>query len=151
MRERNSKFKVTVDALQSFLAVVDCGNFSRAAERVGLSQPAVSQQIIELEKKIGATLFVREAGAHSVQLTGAGQKVLKHVLRIQEELVAAGIIAKDAEIVAQPKRVHYDPKDPNNMVINIEGGDAVADSFAKALEYDRAMSRIKGGPGSGKG
>jgi molybdenum-dependent DNA-binding transcriptional regulator ModE len=146
VRERDSKFKVTVDSLQSFLAVVEYGSFSKAAEHVGLSQPAVSQQVIELERKVGAPLLIRQPQPRSVLLTGAGERFLKHALRIQEELVAAGLIAEDAQILARPKKLRYDSKDPDNLIVNIDHRDDVADGFRKAVEYDRAMSQMKDGP-----
>ena len=46
-------------ALQAFLAVAETGSFSRAAERIYLTQPAISKRIAALEKEVGARLFDR--------------------------------------------------------------------------------------------
>ena len=45
--------------LECFLAVANCLNFSRAAEQLRLTQPAVSHQISTLEDELGVKLFKR--------------------------------------------------------------------------------------------
>jgi DNA-binding transcriptional LysR family regulator len=60
--------------LEDFLAVLDEGGFSRAAERRAVSQPAFSRRIRALEDWIGASLFDRNT--HSVRLTAAGERFL---------------------------------------------------------------------------
>ena len=46
--------------LRSFVAVVDCGNFTRAAERLHLTQSTVSQQIRRLEDAVACQLLDRD-------------------------------------------------------------------------------------------
>ncbi|HWC37442.1 MAG TPA: LysR family transcriptional regulator, partial [Acidimicrobiales bacterium] len=60
--------------LTLFLAVADNGGFSRAADALGMSQPAVSQAVRELEGELGAVLFHRLG--RSVQLTAAGNALV---------------------------------------------------------------------------
>lgn len=57
--------------LEHFLAIVEERTFTRAAERVSRTQPAVSQSIKKLEDEIGAPLFARDV--HEVTLTEAGR------------------------------------------------------------------------------
>ena len=57
--------------LECFLSVANFLNFSRAAEQLGLTQPAVSHQINTLEDELGTKLFHRTS--RSVRLTQAGQ------------------------------------------------------------------------------
>lgn len=57
--------------LKVFIAVSEEGSFTKAARRLGVSQPAVSQNISELEKNTGSQLFERTKGA--VTLTGKGR------------------------------------------------------------------------------
>ena len=71
-------------ALQTFLAVAETGSFSRAAERVYLTQPAVSKRIAALEESLGARLFDRIG--RRVQLTEAGQALLARTRGILSEL-----------------------------------------------------------------
>ncbi|MES0869285.1 LysR family transcriptional regulator [Pseudovibrio sp. SCP19] len=66
-----------LQCLRAFLAVAQLGNFTRAAEALGLTQTAVSHQISQLETHIGAPVFVRNRP--NVQLTTLGQKLLPKV------------------------------------------------------------------------
>ncbi|MFI9155250.1 LysR family transcriptional regulator [Streptomyces sp. NPDC053367] len=60
--------------LQYFLAVAEEGGFARAAERIGIVQSAVSQQIRRLERDLGVTLFDRST--RHVHLSAAGERLL---------------------------------------------------------------------------
>jgi DNA-binding transcriptional LysR family regulator len=62
--------------LSYFVAVAEEGQFTRAASRVSVAQPAVSAQIGRLERELGETLFHRDQRA--VRLTGAGEALLPH-------------------------------------------------------------------------
>jgi DNA-binding transcriptional LysR family regulator len=73
-----------LEALQTFLAVAETGSFSRAAERVYLTQPAVSKRIAALETSLGTRLFDRIG--RRVQLTEAGQALLARTRGILNEL-----------------------------------------------------------------
>ena len=66
--------------LEHFLAVVDEGTFTRAAERVNRTQPAISQSIRRLEEEIGTPLFSRDL--HEVTLTEAGRLLAENARRI---------------------------------------------------------------------
>jgi DNA-binding transcriptional LysR family regulator len=66
--------------LLSFVAVCESSSFTRAAERVNLSQSTVSQQIRRLEDMLGKPLF--ERSSHLVQLTEEGVKLLSYARRI---------------------------------------------------------------------
>lgn len=65
--------------LQIFEAVAAAGSYSRGAEALGLSQPAVSMQIRQLEAELGLPLFDR---AQRQRLTDAGQDLLPHARRL---------------------------------------------------------------------
>jgi DNA-binding transcriptional LysR family regulator len=62
--------------LEHFLAVVAEGNFTRAAERVYRTQPAVSQSVKKLEDELGTPLLVRDV--HDVSLTEAGKVLAEY-------------------------------------------------------------------------
>jgi DNA-binding transcriptional LysR family regulator len=64
----------------SFLAVAELKNFTKAAERLNLTQPAVSQHVSQLEKELGVTLFHRGKGA--IRLTEAGETTARFARRL---------------------------------------------------------------------
>lgn len=66
--------------LISLLEVCETGNFTRAAERLSLSQPAVSQHIRALEQDLGVRIF--ERANNSLKLTGEGEIVVKYAKRM---------------------------------------------------------------------
>jgi len=73
-----------ISALQAFLAVADNASFSQAAERLFLTQPAVSKRIAALEAELGTPLFDRIG--RQVGLTEAGRALLPRARRIVDEL-----------------------------------------------------------------
>jgi DNA-binding transcriptional LysR family regulator len=64
--------------LLALVAVADTGTFSGAAEQLGYTQSAVSQQVGALERIVGTLLFERPGGRRPVRLTAAGQLLLSH-------------------------------------------------------------------------
>jgi DNA-binding transcriptional LysR family regulator len=68
--------------IRCFHAVVEAGGFSRAAERLDLSQSAVSQAIANLEHRLGATLLKR---GNPPQLTEAGIRMLRFAETVLNE------------------------------------------------------------------
>lgn len=69
--------------LRYFLAIVETGNFSRAAARENVAQPTLSAGIAKLEGQLGARLFDRTN--RRVHLTEAGGRFLTHARRIEHE------------------------------------------------------------------
>src|SRR6186997_455470 len=68
--------------LEYFVAVAEERHFGRAAERLRVAQPGVSQQIKILERSLGAKLFIR--GSDGVRLTEAGGALLDHARLVLE-------------------------------------------------------------------
>lgn len=70
--------------LEYAVALADALHFRRAAERVAVSQPALSQQIKQLEALLGVQLFERDA--RKVMLTPAGEEMVRRARRILGEV-----------------------------------------------------------------
>src|SRR5215813_5969646 len=73
--------------LRAFVAVAEELNFGRAAERLYITQPALSRQIRTLERLLGCTLLRRST--HRVELTLAGDALLERAHRLLADLDAA--------------------------------------------------------------
>jgi DNA-binding transcriptional LysR family regulator len=76
-----------LNQLRIFSEISKAGNITRAAERLKLSQPAVSKQLVELEQSVGMALFDRLP--RGVRLTAAGEILRDHAARIFATEIAA--------------------------------------------------------------
>jgi DNA-binding transcriptional LysR family regulator len=102
-----------VDArqLEYFLAVVEHGSFTRAADALHLTQPALSQAVRALERDLGAQVF--ERAGRGVVLSSAGEALVAPARRVVLDLVAAraavesviGLVAGRVDLVVQPAAV----------------------------------------------
>src|SRR6059058_369664 len=77
---------MTIRQLEVFLGVTQAKSFSRAAERIHLSQPTLSEHMRELEGELGVRLFVRHP--RSVSLTEAGRIFGDYATRVVATLIA---------------------------------------------------------------
>jgi DNA-binding transcriptional LysR family regulator len=80
--------------LKYFVVVAEERHFTRAAERLGMAQPPLSQQIRKLEHEIGALLFRRLT--RGVELTDAGRVLYEDAKRIVDQVELAKIRAQSA-------------------------------------------------------
>src|ERR1700736_5844861 len=89
----------SIRALRAALAVHKYRSFGRAAEAVGISQPALSIAVSDLEKRLGVPLFRRTT--RSVQPTEVGQGFLANVARVLGDLDA---LIRDVEDAGRLRR-----------------------------------------------
>jgi DNA-binding transcriptional LysR family regulator len=80
--------------LRAFVTLAEQLHFGRAADRLHITQPALTKQIQRLEEAVGGTLVRR--GYREVRLTPAGAVLLPHAARLLEESAAALDIARRA-------------------------------------------------------
>ncbi|QIB34933.1 LysR family transcriptional regulator [Ancylobacter pratisalsi] len=86
--------------LDIFLAVCEAGTMAQAARRLGLTQPAVSQAVAELERRIGVTLFDRSA--RPLALTGAGGALRQRASALLSEARQIAPLLREAEHARLP-------------------------------------------------
>lgn len=79
--------KATSEELAIFVAVVESGSFSRAAEQLRLANSAVSRSVKKLEMKLGVSLLNRTT--RQLSLTEEGERYFRRVQQILQEMAAA--------------------------------------------------------------
>ncbi|WP_442790521.1 LysR family transcriptional regulator [Nonomuraea sp. NBC_01738] len=126
-RFRYTVARVDLRRLQYFVVVAEEGSVGRAARRLYISQPPLSQRIRELEAELGCALFVRTA--RGMILTTAGEVLLRE---------ARGLLAAAAGAVERVRQANGEP------VLRI----GVLGPAESALSAEAARSFIKRYPGA---
>ncbi|MFM8775031.1 MAG: LysR family transcriptional regulator [Actinomycetota bacterium] len=90
-----SPIRYDVRHLEALVAVAEEGTFRGAADILGYSQAAVSQQIAGLEAAVGAPVFDRPGGPKPVALTPVGRAILRHARAVLDRLDQARQEAED--------------------------------------------------------
>ena len=111
--------------LEYFVAVAEEANFTRAAERVHISQSGVSAQIKQLERELGADLFDRSTRA--VRLTAAGEAALGHARAALASAQAVG------EVVGETSRLLR-----GRLGVGMVGGCAITPFFDALASFHEA-------------
>lgn len=80
-----------------FLRIAELGSLARAADQTGISQPALSRLLSDLEKGFGVTLFERHA--RGLRLTEAGERFQERAIYVLREVASTNdIVTKDGEL-----------------------------------------------------
>ncbi|PSC02723.1 LysR family transcriptional regulator [Alsobacter soli] len=87
------------DQLRSFVAIIDTGSFTRAAERVNKTQSAVSMQIRRLEEMLGRPLFVKQG--RGVRLSEDGEKLVDYARQMLQLEAAAFASVSDKALAGR--------------------------------------------------
>lgn len=103
--------------LRQFLALVETGNFTRAAERLGVAQPTLSAAIAELERVAGTRLFLRDR--RQVRLTDAGARLVTHARTIEREFRAAEAAFAEVPAPLAPLRLGIIPSVATSMLSSL--------------------------------
>lgn len=80
--------RLNIDVLRNFVAIAEAGVMSRAAEKVGRTQAALSQQVKRLEMEVQQTLMIRSG--RGITLTAHGERLFQHaqnILRTHDEAI----------------------------------------------------------------
>ncbi len=140
--------------LRYFVKVVEAGSFSRAAATIHVAQPALSQQVAELEEKMGHKLLHRTP--RGVQPTPAGEVLFERassILRRLEELpgilksstgqvagtVTLGIVASLAELLTGPIVERIKSELPKVMIKSSDGDTESLGARVQAHKLDLAI------------
>lgn len=149
--------QVELRHLRYFLAVADSGSMAEGARRLSLAQSPLSQQIRQLEQRIGVTLFERGRG-RAAQLTAAGQVLYARAQQIMETLDEAAEEAREvasgssgrlrvgavptlAPHLTRPLRA-FGARYPNALVTFRESGAERLVGLLCAGEIDLALVRL---------
>ena len=87
MRSLSGLHRVSIRQLRLVTAIAEGGSMVRAAEAVGLTQPAVTKAVRDLERDLGVELF--ERGNRGVTPTIYGEALVRHAHRVLAQLVHA--------------------------------------------------------------
>lgn len=80
MQRRHEGLNIPIELLRSFVSIQETGSFTRSAEQLHLTQPAISAQIKRLQQLVGGEVFVKSA--FGVSLTEKGEIVSRYAKRI---------------------------------------------------------------------
>lgn len=94
--ELNALSNFSFRRLAHFVAVVEAGTISGAAERLFMSPSAISGSITELERALGTDLLVRRRG-HGISLTPTGTHVLARARALIEEATELNLLARGSD------------------------------------------------------
>ncbi|MBM6854765.1 LysR family transcriptional regulator [Mediterraneibacter glycyrrhizinilyticus] len=156
--------------METFLTVCQCMNFTRASEKLNITQPAVSQHIRFLEKHYNTKLFRYEG--KKLQLTGAGEILrnasltMKHdELSIQDEMLKAeeekelrfgatrtvgdalmGNILERYLRKYPEARIHMEVDNTRELLLRLDEGEidfALVEGFFKKSEYESQVYSVE--------
>jgi len=145
--------------LRYFLAVVEAGNFSRAAARANVTQPTLSTGVAKLERHLGTRLFFRNS--QRVHLTEAGSRFLVHARAIESEfnqaesrlsgveerrLVRVGVLASFPTDLLERVVKHQNAAERPDRLEILEGGERDLLARLDRGRIDVALTLVRGAP-----
>jgi DNA-binding transcriptional LysR family regulator len=131
--------------IRQFLAVVDAGSFTQAALRIRITQPALSTGIAELEKLVGAPLFIRNR--RQIRLTEAGGRFLPIARDLDRGFRAADSFGRDEDRRETGLKLGIIRSAPGELLQSIAA--ALRPSFAIEL-IENSDSELRSALGSGR-
>ncbi|HVX75997.1 MAG TPA: LysR family transcriptional regulator [Bradyrhizobium sp.] len=91
MHRRHQHLNIPIEIVRTVVAISETGSLSKAAERLGLSQPAVSSQVKRLQSLVGGSLFVKTAnGTTTTELGKLALQQARRILEANDQLLRLG-------------------------------------------------------------
>lgn len=131
--------------IRQFLAVVDAGSFTRAAQRIRVTQPALSAGIAELERLAGTPLFLRNR--RQIRLTEAGGRFLPIARDLDRGFRAADSFGRESDPQAAELKLGVIRSVPGELLQSIAA--ALRPSFAIEL-IENSDAELRAALGSGR-
>lgn len=118
---------MTTGEIEAFIAIYQCGNLSRAARKMNLSQPSLSSKLQLLEEELGCRLFVRYKGVQSIITTKEGEALYPLALQYME----------------LQKKMYSAVKLPHDRVLRICATNSIGSTFLMPA-WESYQSRYEG-------
>jgi len=91
MHKRYHHLNIPIEIVRTVVAISETGSLSKAAERLGLSQPAISSQIKRLQSLVGGALFLKTAnGTTTTELGKIALQQARRILEANDQLLRLG-------------------------------------------------------------
>src|ERR1700709_569612 len=91
MRRQQQHLNIPMEIVRTVVAISETGSLSKAGDRLGLSQPAISSQIKRLQNLVGGALFVRTAnGTTTTELGKLALHQARRILEANDQLLRLG-------------------------------------------------------------
>ena len=88
---RRQNVNIPIEVIRTAVAIAETGSLSKAGERLGLSQPAISSQVKRLQSLVGGSLFVRTAnGTTTTELGKLALQQARRILEANDQLLRLG-------------------------------------------------------------
>jgi DNA-binding transcriptional LysR family regulator len=91
MHRRHQHLNIPIEIVRTVVAISETGSLSKAGDRLGLSQPAISSQIKRLQSLVGGALFVKTAnGTTTTELGKMALQQARRILEANDQLLRLG-------------------------------------------------------------
>ena len=137
MHKRRQHLNIPMEIVRTVVAISETGSLSKAGERLGLSQPAVSSQINRLQNLVGGALFIKTAnGTTTTELGKLALRQARKILEANDQLLRLG----GGNEGPQPLRLGLSTLSLQRFLVH-HPGSALADIFIHA---DHSIGIAKG-------
>src|SRR5258708_7790667 len=91
MHRRHQHLNIPIEIVRTVVAISETGSLSKAGDRLGLSQPAISSQIKRLQGLVGGALFLKTAnGTTTTELGKLALQQARRILEANDQLLRLG-------------------------------------------------------------